>query len=64
MRKRRLLLIIPLGLVGLCLAVLGAFAISNLSLPTQSKVVDRLSEEQKALMLEATHLRTSLGAEV
>ncbi len=64
MKKRRFWLVIPLGLLVVCLGLIGFLYLSNLSLPTQSQVVDRLSEPEKARLLEATHLRESLGDQV
>ena len=64
MKKRRLWLAIPLGLVVLCLALVGISYLSNLSLPAESQVVDRLTEQEKARLLEATHLRETLGNEI
>jgi hypothetical protein len=60
-RKRKARLLIPLGLVGLCLLVVAASALSNLGLPQHSSTVDRLSDLEKARLAEVFHLRDSLG---
>lgn len=61
MKRKRFCLLLPLGLVVFCLAVVGIAYLSNLGLPAHSQVVDRLSEQDKARLMEATHLRESLG---
>lgn len=61
MNWKRLVLLLPLGLVAICLLLVGISFLSNLGLPTHSQVVDRLSEQDKARLLEAAHLRESLG---
>ncbi len=48
----------------LCLVGAGISAIANSRLPTQSPVVDRLTEADKARLAEAAHLRQSLGEEI
>jgi hypothetical protein len=60
----RRILPLLLGLVLTCLVAVVVSALSNLGLPTHSTVVDRLTDVDKARLAEATHLRTSLGAEV
>lgn len=52
------------GLFGLCMLLVLISAISNARLPTQSQTIERLSEEQKAYLQEATHLRQVLGDQV
>ena len=59
--NRKLRLLIPLGLCGLCLLVVGASALSNLGLPQHSATVDRLSYLEEARLSEVLHLRTWLG---
>lgn len=61
MNWKRFWLILPLGLVFLCLVLVGIATLSNLGLPSHSQNVDRLSEQDKARLLEAAHLRESLG---
>jgi hypothetical protein len=60
-RLSRIILFILLGLVGVCLAAVIISWVSNQSLPTQSPVVDRLSESEKARLSEAANLRLKLG---
>lgn len=50
-----------LGLILLCLGAAAVSALSNTGLPEQSQEPDRLSDEQKALMIEALQLRQALG---
>lgn len=50
-----------LGLSVLCIVLVSLVAISNINLPEQSRVVDRLSELEKARLSEALHLQQSLG---
>lgn len=62
--KKRPLRFILYGFIGvtlLCLAVVGISALSNLYLPSQSPVTERLSDLDKARLAEAIHLRQSLG---
>jgi hypothetical protein len=65
MRKfKRILTIAAAGILLLCLAAGIVSALSNLGLPTQLTVVDRLSELEKARLAEANHLRWTLGDQV
>ena len=50
-----------IGLISLCVAVVGISYLSNLNLPTHSQVTDHLSELEKARLAEAIHLRQTLG---
>src|SRR5512143_242188 len=59
--NRKLGLLIPLALCGLCLLVVGASALSNLGLPQHTAYVDRLSYLEKARLSEVLHLRRWLG---
>jgi len=61
MKMKRIGLMIPPGLVIVCLILVGISYISNRGLPTRSQIVDRLSEQEKARLLESNHLRTKLG---
>jgi|GEM_PF-239766 len=63
-RRRRWLIVIPIGFLALCLLAVMAIAFSNRFLPEQSTVVERLSAEEKARLAEAFHLRRSLGDDV
>jgi hypothetical protein len=58
---RNACLFIPLGLIVLCLLVFAVSALSNLGLPQQSIITDRLSELEKARLSEVLHLRGVLG---
>jgi len=49
------------GLILLPLLVVAAAAASNLGLPDHSQVVERLSEVEKARLVELSHLRGALG---
>ncbi len=60
-KRRRACLVVPVGLVGLCLLLLAASAASNLGLPTHSATVERLNDLEKARLSEVLHLRTALG---
>jgi hypothetical protein len=57
---RRILLSL-LGLLVLCIFLVGAFALSNRGLPTRSQVLDHLSDVEKARLAEAIHLRETIG---
>lgn len=48
----------------ICLAATGLLAWDNARLPEHSEVTDRLSDREKALILETQHLRQSVGNEV
>lgn len=61
MKRKRWLIGTSLGLIGLCLFILLALALSNRSLPTHSQITERLSEAEKARLAEAIHLRQALG---
>ena len=52
------------GVAAICLLALSASFLSNLTLPSESSVTERLSDLDKARLAEATHLRKSLGGEV
>ena len=54
-------LLIPLSMIFLCLLVVVASGLSNLNLPQHSKVLDHLSELEKARLSEVIHLRHDLG---
>jgi len=60
-RLIRLFLFLPLAVTALCLLGAGACAVSNRVLPSQSAVLNRLSELDKARAAEALHLRRELG---
>ena len=60
-RTKKFCLIIPLGLIVLCLLAVAASALSNLGLPQGSTILDHLSELEKARLSEAFHLRDALG---
>jgi hypothetical protein len=61
---RKWLLIGILGLFSLCVVAVAGLFLTNLSLPDQSSVVERLTDLDKARLEEATHLRESLGNEI
>jgi hypothetical protein len=58
---RRLLLIIPLGLISLCLVIGGVLLISNQFLPEPSTTPDELTHEDIARAEEALNLLANLG---
>jgi hypothetical protein len=58
---RNLLIIIPSSLVGLIILLIVISAISNLSLPQNSQVVETLSEMDKIRLAETIHLRQKVG---
>jgi hypothetical protein len=60
-RVRRGLKRIALGLVLLLAAAMALSALSNLVLPSHSATIERLSDLDKARVLEAVHLRQTLG---
>jgi hypothetical protein len=60
-RIRRWFKRLALGLVLLLAAVVGLSSLSNLILPSRSSTVERLSDLDKARVLEALHLRRTLG---
>src|SRR5512142_885451 len=64
LKRRRACLVVPLGLVGLCLLLLAISAASNIGLPTRSALVERLGDVEKARLSEVLHLRAALGDEV
>lgn len=49
------------GILLLICVILGGSVLSNLILPSQPDVVERLGERNKALLLEVLHLRRALG---
>jgi hypothetical protein len=62
MRKQRTwVLKVILGVLFVCLGTTAVSALSNIGLPQQSDVVERLSERQKLYLQEAIHLRQTLG---
>lgn len=66
-RRGRIGRIIVFGVLGVavaCVLAAAALWISNQNLPTESSVVDRLSEADKARLAETTHLRETLGNRV
>ncbi len=58
--KKKIILVI-VGLIALVLLLLGASMISNLTLPTRSRLTERLSAVEKARVAEMFHLRDELG---
>jgi hypothetical protein len=60
-RLIRLFIFFPVIVAALCILGAAASAVSNRVLPSQSAVVDRLSELDKARAAEALHLRRELG---
>lgn len=63
-KLRRRILFVLISLLGLCLLLVAGAALSNIGLPTRSPVIDRLSEDQKALLLELDQVRSKLGEAV
>jgi hypothetical protein len=63
-RWRRRIVIGVVGVIGLCLLAPIVSALSNVGLPAQSAVVERLSEADKARLAETLHLRASVGEAV
>lgn len=63
-KSRKILLILVGSLLGMCLLASGSLLLSNRKLPTDSVVLDHLSDSQKAYLLEAIHLRQSLGEQI
>jgi hypothetical protein len=61
MRKRRLFLSLVIVLTIVCLTAVAVSALSNVGLANQAPAADRLSEQDKAYLLEADHLRRTLG---
>ena len=55
---------ILVGFLLLLVAVVLISALSNLGLSGSSRVVDRLDDDEKALIAEAIHLRKNLGEEI
>jgi hypothetical protein len=51
-------------LIILCLIAFGLLAWDNTRLPEHSEVTDKLSQAEKAILLEAQHLRQSTGDEI
>ena len=60
-KVRKLLLIIPITIIGLLVLLIAVSAISNLGLPQKSAVVENLSETDKIRLAETMHLRQTLG---
>jgi len=60
-KVRKLLVIIPITIVGLLVLLIAVSAISNLGLPQKSPVVENLSETDKIRLAETMHLRQTLG---
>ena len=60
-RVRRWLKRVALCLVLLLVAVIGLSALNNLILPSCSSTIERLSDLDKARVLEALHLHKTLG---
>lgn len=63
-RTRRLLFIGILGVFLLCSATAGLSALSNLTLPHEPEVLDRLEPLDKARLEETLHVKRELGAVV
>lgn len=63
-RVLRGVILIAVGLIGVCLLSGMILALSNRSLPTYSQVTDRLSDESKAHLAEVIQLQQSVGDEV
>lgn len=61
---KRALLILVVASALCCLGAVIAVTVSNQSLPESSATLERLGEEQKALLAETAHLRASLGEAV
>jgi hypothetical protein len=53
-----------LSIFGACVLLVAFIAAGNRNLPTASQSLERLSEKQKAYLLEATHLRRTLGEQI
>lgn len=62
--RRKILLWIVFGLLGLCLAGAGLSALSNQGLPDQIDSSDRLSALDKARLLESQRLKQELGDQI
>ena len=60
-RSGRVVLTIVRWLLVACLVAVSVSALSNLGLSTRSRMVDRLSDVEKARLTEMVHLRQSLG---
>ncbi|MBN1428696.1 MAG: hypothetical protein JXB07_09935 [Anaerolineae bacterium] len=63
-KRRRVLLYVLLGLLGLCVTILGISALSNRFLPTAPTQLGRLTEADQARIAEAFHLKEELGSQV
>jgi hypothetical protein len=63
-RIRKALLYACLGLLFMCLLTGGISALANRNLPTRSAIVEQLAEDDKRYLLEAIHLRQTLGERV
>lgn len=60
-KPRNYFLMIVLGMSGLCFLIVGALALSNLSLPRQSESIETLSQADKIRLAETRHLRQTVG---
>lgn len=60
-RIRKIVIISVVSLLGLCILLAAASAISNLSLPQHSAITQTLSEQDKIRLSETLHLRQALG---
>src|SRR5690606_8643965 len=63
-RVLRGVILIAIGLVGLCLLSTVILSLSNRGLPTHSQMTDHLTAESKAHLAEVIYLRQSVGDEV
>ena len=63
-RIRRIVLFIVLGSLTLCLGLVGLSVLSNLLAPSHSAVTDRLSDQDKARLVEALRLKQNIGDSV
>ena len=61
---RKISLLVILGAIGLCLALLVISALFNLRLPKESDVIDSLSAADKIRLAEFNHLRITVGDSV
>lgn len=63
-KARKLIVWFVIAVIGLCLVATTGLFIWNQNLPTESTIVDLLSEAEKARLAEAIHLHSSLGEAV
>lgn len=61
MKARRWILLVMGSLLVVCVTLAGVSALINRSLPTESTIVERLSEAEKARLAEFVQLRQQLG---